>query len=487
MSATPPVLRPLPPRPSLEFERKEAKALLRRLRTGDRDALARACSRHPAMHLTAEWQPKLADAQLILAREYGFASWPRLARYFELAERLLLRTPSAVNPGLWLPEAYEESVQQFVTKHQRRATSAARSLISYVPRFEGMSADDVFDRAITEDEARLALARGNGYPSWDVFMERVRAAANERTQFSGLENAPWRRAFDLMQTGDLSQLQALVRKYPDLLHPTEYEVATTMHILRLAVDRDRIDVEQGVGRDRMRPILDWLVSQGFDLQRELDIRLCGDMRMTPADVQYWIDRGANPNWVAPNGYSVLEHAIVRYSNPDAIDYLAQYATVRQPALWIAAGLGDIEGVGRFLDKNGLPTAAAREPRPQFDAIGTRAFGRASDDAAEILMEAAIVAFLNERTGVMEYLVSRGMPVNTLRWDMPFVVMAVGNNKVKMVETLVRCGADLDLRGAYNGSAREMARDMLQSQPPNADRRRIAELCGLNADEILATR
>src|SRR5437763_8784130 len=46
MSAAP-ALRALPARPSLEFERKEAKALLRRLRAGDPDAVARARVRHP--------------------------------------------------------------------------------------------------------------------------------------------------------------------------------------------------------------------------------------------------------------------------------------------------------------------------------------------------------------------------------------------------------------------------------------------------------
>ena len=40
-------LRPLPARPNLEFERKEAKALLRRLRAGDPEALERARARHP--------------------------------------------------------------------------------------------------------------------------------------------------------------------------------------------------------------------------------------------------------------------------------------------------------------------------------------------------------------------------------------------------------------------------------------------------------
>ena len=39
-------LRPLPPRPSLEYARKEAKALLRRLRAVHPEALVRARARH---------------------------------------------------------------------------------------------------------------------------------------------------------------------------------------------------------------------------------------------------------------------------------------------------------------------------------------------------------------------------------------------------------------------------------------------------------
>ena len=70
--------RPLPARPSLEFERKQAKALLRQLRAGNPDALARARAQHPSLGNDI----KLADAQLVIAREYDFASWPRLVQYF---------------------------------------------------------------------------------------------------------------------------------------------------------------------------------------------------------------------------------------------------------------------------------------------------------------------------------------------------------------------------------------------------------------------
>jgi hypothetical protein len=54
--------RPLPPKPSLEFEHKEAKALLRQLRARDADAVARARARPPAI---ADYPPRAIRQSLI--------------------------------------------------------------------------------------------------------------------------------------------------------------------------------------------------------------------------------------------------------------------------------------------------------------------------------------------------------------------------------------------------------------------------------------
>ena len=70
--------RRLPDRPSLEQLRKQAKDLLRDARAGDPTALARVVANH-----SSGAPILLADAQLALAREYGFASWPRLRRHVE--------------------------------------------------------------------------------------------------------------------------------------------------------------------------------------------------------------------------------------------------------------------------------------------------------------------------------------------------------------------------------------------------------------------
>ena len=71
----------LPARPSLEQLRNQAKDLRRACRAGDAAALARIRAHKPAV-VAAD--VSLADAQFALAREYGFDSWPKLARHVDI-------------------------------------------------------------------------------------------------------------------------------------------------------------------------------------------------------------------------------------------------------------------------------------------------------------------------------------------------------------------------------------------------------------------
>ena len=473
------VLRPLPPRPSLEFEHKEAKALLRQLRTGDPDALARARERHPTIGRETPDRFRLADAQLVIAREYGFASWPKLVRYFEDAERQKDNYRSFPN---WdRIEHYESSVQALLEGHRKRSlTRGARALVAYVPRLYGVRVDDVYSSPLSEDEARLAIARQSGFPSWEALAEW----AKSETEYGRGEwqvNAG-RLAGEAMAAADLAALQRVVAAHPRLLHPSPVMVEKGGSLLRFAIHHER-----RLGREAMRPILEWLATQGLDLQRELNRQLCGHRLIRTDKVRWLLERGADPNWIAPNGVSVLEHAIIRYWNAEAVDLVA--ARSKPPkALWIAAGLGDLEGVRDFLDPSGKPTPAARTRRPPFDAVGPHTMSAHPEaDDEEILMEAAFVAVLNERTNVLEYLVRRGFDVNSLVYDLPLIGMAVGNAMTAVVECLIRCGADLDLRGRYNPTAREGARELFENSPEAPGRRRIVELCGMDPDAILAER
>jgi ankyrin repeat protein len=70
-------IRPLPTDPSFDHFRKQAKRLQHAVRAGDGDALTQVREFHPRPNDTVA-AFRLADAQLVIARTYGFASWAKL-------------------------------------------------------------------------------------------------------------------------------------------------------------------------------------------------------------------------------------------------------------------------------------------------------------------------------------------------------------------------------------------------------------------------
>jgi ankyrin repeat protein len=73
----------LPPHPSLENLKKQAKTLQKKWRAGDAETVARIRAAHPQYAGLSDQQlraikPRLADCQLVLAREAGFESWPQM-------------------------------------------------------------------------------------------------------------------------------------------------------------------------------------------------------------------------------------------------------------------------------------------------------------------------------------------------------------------------------------------------------------------------
>jgi len=78
--------RQLPANPNLEHLKNQARALLRNFQQGDATAKERFASLTAS---SAGAVPKLADALHVVAREYGFASWPKLKEHVESLTRIL--------------------------------------------------------------------------------------------------------------------------------------------------------------------------------------------------------------------------------------------------------------------------------------------------------------------------------------------------------------------------------------------------------------
>ena len=95
--------RKLPVRPDLEQLRHKAKDLLRAARLGDPGAVADFRDFHPNGADPAA--ARLADAQLVLARSYEAASWPRLVQACELVD------------AIWRDDS--DAVRALITRHPR--------------------------------------------------------------------------------------------------------------------------------------------------------------------------------------------------------------------------------------------------------------------------------------------------------------------------------------------------------------------------------
>ena len=123
---------PLPPNPNLEQQRKLAKALARDYWRGEREAVARVSALHPGPPAPDAFA--LSDAQLVIARGYGFASWAKLKHKIDS----LTSSP----------------VEQFVTAVKGRDVEAARGLLAAHPELAARINEPLF--AFKQTAAHIA-------------------------------------------------------------------------------------------------------------------------------------------------------------------------------------------------------------------------------------------------------------------------------------------------------------------------------------------
>ncbi len=157
----------LPENPSLENLRKQARGLLKAARAGDAGALERLREFHPQGE-AAVVRLALAGAQLVVARSYGFASWPKLRRHMDSVASFGFDPTAPVEPG---PES-DAFVRLACLDYGHWApahAAKARGLLAADPR---LSRSDIFAAAAAGDvesvrgmlDADPGLARRAGGP-----------------------------------------------------------------------------------------------------------------------------------------------------------------------------------------------------------------------------------------------------------------------------------------------------------------------------------
>ena len=109
--------RSLPLRPSLEHLQKQAKALLKAVNEGDRDAALKFRTSRPALAKASDTEVataklSLRDAQAAIACEYGFEKWSDLKkRVTELSQSDLVEVETMEN-AIYTPDSYTDRIRQ---------------------------------------------------------------------------------------------------------------------------------------------------------------------------------------------------------------------------------------------------------------------------------------------------------------------------------------------------------------------------------------
>lgn len=165
----------LPARPNLEQYRNQAKDLVRDHASGTASALARIKRHHPRFHKRTKSEAvglnfALADAQLVIAREHGFESWPKFAKHIEMV-RLIDSLGQLTDPVAAFIEV------ACVPRHGDHCSGTLDRAELILSRYPQVAKSNIYTAAILGDETtvrefvardpQIATAPG-GPHGWDA-------------------------------------------------------------------------------------------------------------------------------------------------------------------------------------------------------------------------------------------------------------------------------------------------------------------------------
>src|SRR2546423_9982531 len=349
------------PATNLEHLRKRAKDLLRDVRAGDATAVERVAACHPS---PAE-PIKLADAQLVVAREHGFPSWPKLRAY---ADRITAH-------GSALQHPFEDREDYYADRADGLLASASDGTESAVAMFG--------QAPLTRRGAREVVAREHGFASWAGLRRHVGSLATS--------GEPFFRAFRLIREHNLDALGELLDRFPELVSATGTN------------GNDLIGLAAGTCDERLVALL---IAHGADVTRGnahgwTPLHQAGYLGL-PHLVRVLLDARASPNVSGRGDGGTPMIAALFWGHRAVAELLAGHPR----NLRAAAGLDDVALIDELLP-GGRPTAQAGAHREFYRPHSGFPAWRPSDDPAEILNEALSWASRNGSVRAVERLLALG--------------------------------------------------------------------------------
>ncbi len=444
--------RELPAQPNLEHLKKQAKELLRDFQRGDGVALERFRSLASTSTLT---DPKLAEAQHIVAREYGFSSWPNLKEHVEalaLSPAEQLSAAVCASNARRVARVLEEYPQLKDQLNGPMANHGLPALLAAVQRSDGKTVDVLLQAGADIHVRGQSWAGGRGV---------LDECAPEMADFL-LARGAILDAHSAARLGRFDRLQELVNTDPTLVHArgeggqTPLHFASSIEIARFLLDhgaginaRDfqhestpaqhmvRVIQARHYPRDR-QDIARYLVSRGCDSDILMASAL-GDLNLVrhhleadPSCIHLRVSdkyfpkrdpRSGGTYYIPAFGRDRTPHQIARdFGHEEVFQFLMQQSP-QQLKLSQACQLGDADLFGSML--------AARPNLVQTMSDQER---REVADAAQ-----------NNNTSAVRLMLAAGWPVDARgEYDMTPLQWASWHGNAEMVREILRYHPQLEL-------------------------------------------
>ena len=449
----------LPHKPNLEYLKKQAKDLLRDFEQHQPAAIERFRS-----FASGSGAPKLADAQHVIARDYGFASWPKLKEHVEALTREL-------QPKEKLAAAVRASdadrVARALEEHPELKAQINEPMFDYGGMQALLAAVQRTDRKTIDVLLRAGAAINARSRSWSGGIGALDECAPELAPFL-IERGAIVDAHSAARLGMIDKLQQLLEADPDVVHArgwngqTPLHCASTVEIARFLLEhgaeidaRDlqhestpaqhmlRVIQARHYPRDRQE-IARYLITRGCRTDIFMAAAL-GDLELArqhvendPAAIRARVDEKHFPKQNAQSGGTMYiyqfgrgrtPHQVARdFGHEEVFQFLMQHSP-EDVKLEQAFDLGD-ENMFRAL----------LESKPNLVATLSDTDKRRLTDAAQ-----------NNNTAAVRLMLAAGWPVDTKgEFEMMPLEWASWHGNAEMVREILRYGPQIEHRENEHG-------------------------------------